>query len=79
MDRLRLRELVEAWRFIFIHMPFPFQGHAFLNRFESWIQHSHCRLKGSRWLSFSEEGWTIRLHSSKQIQIFTVEEGEWEV
>jgi hypothetical protein len=79
MNRARMWDLIEAWRFFFEHFRHPDRGEDLCNRFESWRQKKHHKLSESAWDYYGAESWCIRLKDGRKITIPTIDEEELEI
>jgi hypothetical protein len=76
MNRARLKDLVDAWRFMFLHICHDYGGDEQIQRFDRWKENEASKFAGSRWLTRGIDHWHIRLKSGEQIRLYLSEDSE---
>jgi hypothetical protein len=51
MNRCRLKDLMDAWRFLFFHVCHPYGNDEQIEIFDRWAENESSIFSGSRWLS----------------------------
>jgi hypothetical protein len=51
MNRARLKDLMEAWRFLFFHVCHPYGGDSSIEFMDEWAENQASLFSGSRWIS----------------------------
>jgi hypothetical protein len=77
MNRVRLKELIDAWRFLFFHIAHPYCTNGEYEQIESMdalADNEASLFSGSRWISRDVDHWRIRLKTGRQIQFYLGEE-----
>jgi hypothetical protein len=74
MNRCRLKDLLDAWRFLFFHVCHPYGGDQQIELFDRWAANEASLFSGSRWLSRGVDYWRIRLKTGQQLQIHLSDE-----
>jgi hypothetical protein len=74
MNRVRLKDLMDAWRFLFFHVCHPYGDDAEIELFDKWSENQASLFSGSRWLSRGVDHWWIRLKTGQQLQFHLSDE-----
>jgi hypothetical protein len=74
MNRVRLKDLIEAWRFLFFRVCHFSRGDAQIEFLDNWALNEASLFSGSRCMSRDVDHWHIRLRTGKQIHIYLSDE-----
>jgi hypothetical protein len=74
MNRVRLKDSIEAWRFLFFRVCHFSRGDAQIEFMDNWALNEASLFSGSRWVSRDVDHWHIRLRTGKQIHIYLSDE-----
>jgi hypothetical protein len=68
MSRARLKDLLDAWRFVYFTIRTPDRVEPIEDRFEEWREKCWSELKNSRRIASSSTFWEIRLEGGHRIR-----------
>jgi phosphatidylserine/phosphatidylglycerophosphate/cardiolipin synthase-like enzyme len=74
MNHVRLKELTDAWRFLFFHVCHPHRGQDQIDMMDTLSENRDSLFSGSRWISRDLDHWHIRLKNGRRIHFCLSEE-----
>jgi hypothetical protein len=74
LNKVRLKELMDAWNFPFVHICHPYRGEEQIETLDTWAENQASLFLGSRRISRDVDHSRIRLKTGKQIHFYLSDE-----